>query len=270
MELYTEDQINKAVAALGTSDDPTVRSGIVAAFTGRDTVCERCDQTLQLSNGRRFKARHNTPDHILSCPGCGFIHLVHEAKPKPATALAWNIPDTVRVLQHESVDEIWSGAGEIPETCLDEHEDWMVCEHVHDYYYKRPVLAVPQVLSYAWDTDAPVLVTCDDSKPQDMTALYDTNKDAPSYPFRLKPEWYPVRPNSEVISELISALDELTSERAEHESITAIVSSMLVFASEQTRDSVPQTPRFLAEDWTNTAMELRRTCSTCSPAAKRS
>jgi len=236
-ELKSEDNINKAVAAVGTSADPQLRRIMVEAFTGESAVCIRCHDTLQMRNGRRFKARHNTPDHLVDCPNCGFLKLVHEAKPKPSTAFAWNIPDTVRVLQHRSVLECWQEAEHIPESCLAEHQTYD-CEYVHDWYYKRPVLAVPQVLTYAWDAETSVLVTCDDSKPQTIDALYDTNKDAPDFPFRLKPDWYFVRRNSLVISGLLRAVDDQLADHPARQDVQTIVDAMLYFASPQTKAAV--------------------------------
>lgn len=232
-ELTSEDRINKAVSMLGTSQNPVLRRAIVEAFTAEDPTCMRCRETLQLRDGRRFKARYNKPDHLLDCPGCGHLKLVHEAKPKNSTALAWNIPDTVRVLQHRSVLEYWPGVENIPESCLQDHPT-NECTYIHDWYRKRWVLAVPQVLSYAWDAEVPVLVTCDDSKPQNIDGLYETNKDAPDFPFRLKPEWYSVRRNSEVIKRLHRAVDEDLIGYPERADVCEVIDAMLHFASEQT------------------------------------
>jgi hypothetical protein len=242
LRLNSEDSINKAVAEFGIDADPLVRRVIVEAFTGDSAVCIRCRAILQLRNGQRFKARYNTPDHLLDCPNCGFLKLVHEAKPKPSTAFAWNIPDTVRVLQHRSVLECWQEAESIPESCLDDHKTYE-CEYIHDWYYKRPVLAVPQVLTYAWDAEARVLVTCDDSKPQTIDELYGTNKDAPDFPFRLKPDWYSVRRNSQVMSSLMRALDDELVDHAARDGIHAIVEAMLHFASPKTKAAVSHVER---------------------------
>src|SRR5690625_1815825 len=128
-ELKSEDNINKAVTAVGTSADPQLRRIMVEAFTGESAVCIRCHDTLQMRNGRRFKARHNTPDHLVDCPNCGFLKLVHEAKPKPSTPLAWIIPATVRVLQHRRVLERRQEAEHIPESPLAHHQT-AYSEHV--------------------------------------------------------------------------------------------------------------------------------------------
>lgn len=230
-ELRSEEQINNAVAELGTSSNAGVRAGVIEAFTGGPSTCEKCDEVLRMSRGRRIKARYNTPDHMVECTECQALYLVHEGKPKKSTAMAWNIPDTVQTLRHESVAELWPGAEKIPESCLEEHEGQFDCEYSHDWHGKQMVLALPQVLTYAWDADVPVLVTCDDSKPQDIDALYDTNADAPEAPFRLNPEWYLVRSNSQVINNLINTLDQLDMEDPDADRLRSVVSAMIEFAS---------------------------------------
>lgn len=226
-----EPEINARVSLLGVSDNDAVRSSVIVAFTDRSPYCNHCHQTKTFGDGYHFNGDKNIPDHILACP-CG-VESVHEAKPRPSTAMAWNVPPTVDVLKHKSVIGLWDDALNIPETCLKEHSG---CGYDHDWHGQKPALAVPQVLSYAYTFDKPVSISVDDKKYSNINTLYKTNWDDSG--FLLDENWYTVKRNSDVISKLKKSLDNSDISSSDKLLFEEVIKGMLDNASQETLNNV--------------------------------